>query len=150
MYTVDELYKMMNEGKSAEELAQAFTDALNGAMDRRREEENAQQALQEQKIEKTWDIIEDILMYLEDYYPELEVKWEPTEEDVKAFIAAMDNVMNSERFKRELAVLRAMQQIVDQPTVKVTQKIASNDEDKNKKILNIDDIFGEFFAKNGL
>ena len=92
MYTPEELLKMIENGTSAETLAQTFTDALNGALDlqnkKKEEAEAAKKKEEETKRRETEEIaalvsiIDNVITYTNKFYPSLEslIKAEFTEE----------------------------------------------------------------------
>lgn len=92
MYTSEELLKMIENGTSAETLAQTFTDALNAALDlqnkkkeeaelaRKKEEEAKRRTAEE--LSSLTSIIDDVIAHICEFYPSLEplIKAELTEE----------------------------------------------------------------------
>lgn len=75
MYSVNDILSLLEKGEKPETIAQNFTDILNAAIDqKKKDEEEAKQKLQETKKRELQTILDEIQMWFKTYYPELEIE----------------------------------------------------------------------------
>lgn len=90
MYSVENIMSLLHEGMTAEEIAKSFTEALNKAVQEKKE-------IDTRKYQKHADmksLLEDVLIYINTYHPNVlpEVK-EVDDDDVDELIKAFDDVV---------------------------------------------------------
>ena len=90
MYNVENIMSLLNEGMTAEEIAKSFTEALNKAVQEKKETDTRKY----QKHADMKSLLEDVLIYINTYHPNVlpEVK-EVDDEDVDELIKAFDDVV---------------------------------------------------------
>ena len=90
MYNAETIMSLLNEGMTAEEIAKSFTEALNKAVQEKKENDTRKH----QKHADMKSLLEDVLIYINTYHPNVlpEVK-EVDDEDVDELIKAFDDVV---------------------------------------------------------
>ena len=92
MYNMNDILAQLQGGQSADQIAKSFTDALNAAIQKQNEQSVAN-ARRQAKISDMADLIEDLVDFISEYYPEVlpeDVDLEITEEDVAGLIDELD------------------------------------------------------------
>lgn len=92
MYSVNDILSLLEKGEKPEVIAQNFTDILNAAIDQKKKddekaakkkaEEEAKQKLQETKKRELQTILDEIQIWFQTYYPELEIQTSLKAEEV--------------------------------------------------------------------
>ena len=83
MYSVNDILSLLNKGEKPETIAQNFTDILNAAIDqKKKDDEEAKQKLQETKKRELQTILDEIKMWCQTYYPELNIQCSLKAEEV--------------------------------------------------------------------
>ena len=83
MYSVNDILSLLNEGEKPETIAQNFTDILNAAIDqKKKDDEEAKHKLQETKKRELQTILDEIKMWCQTYYPELNIQCSLKAEEV--------------------------------------------------------------------
>lgn len=156
MYNMTDILAQLQGGQSADAIAQAFTDALNAAIQEQTKQSEAA-ATRADKINRLGDILEEILMFVEDFYPGVipeDAEIEITDEDVGMLIDELDEaVPQLIELATALADLEAIMSKKSEPKIqpvgetKITIKkpvtfAASN--------VDFGDAIGQFFKQNGL
>ena len=93
MYNVNDILARLQNGESADAIAQSFADALNGAIQKQQEEKAAVAKRHEEKVAALTDIIDDVIDFIEEFYPEMipeGMDFEFSAEDVESAIKALD------------------------------------------------------------
>ena len=91
MVKQEEIFKMLQEGADAGELAQQFADALNAAIAEKNAADAKKNAQATQKAAKMQAIINEIFNFIDEYYPDMKVPKEVREElTAESVIDAMD------------------------------------------------------------
>ena len=91
MVKQEEIFKMLQEGADAGELAQQFADALNAAIAEKNAADAKKNAQVAQKVAKMQAIIDETFDFIDEYYPDFKVPAEMREEfTAEAVIDAMD------------------------------------------------------------
>lgn len=91
MVKQEEIFKMLQEGADAGELAQQFADALNAAIAEKNAEDAKKNAQATQKVAKMQAIINESFDFIDEYYPDMKVPKEMREEiTAETVIDAMD------------------------------------------------------------
>lgn len=80
MVKQEEIFKMLQEGADAGELAQQFADALNAAIAEKNAADAKKNAQATQKVAKMQAIINEIFDFIDEYYPDMKVPKEMREE----------------------------------------------------------------------
>lgn len=91
MVKQEEIFKMLQEGADAGELAQQFADALNAAIAEKNAADAKKNAQATQKAAKMQAIINEIFNFIDEYYPDMKVPKEVREEvTAESVIDVMD------------------------------------------------------------
>lgn len=96
MYNVNDILARLQNGESADAIAQSFADALNGAIQKQQEEKAIAAQRHEDKVAALTDIIDDVIDFIEEFYPEMipaGMDFEFDAEDVESVIKALDDSM---------------------------------------------------------
>jgi hypothetical protein len=96
MYNVNDILARLQNGESADAIAQSFADALNGALQKQQEEKAAMAKRHEDKVAALTDIIDDVIDFIEEFYPEMipeGMDFEFSAEDAEDVIKALDDSM---------------------------------------------------------
>ena len=123
MYNAETMMSLLNEGMTAEEIAKSFTEALNKAVQEKKENDTRKH----QKHADMKSLLEDVLIYINTYHPNVlpEVK-EVDDEDVDELIKAFDDVVPQLEtladMVKELPAVRKIK-IKTAPSVKVADDI---------------------------
>ena len=123
MYNAETIMSLLNEGMTAEEIAKSFTEALNKAVQEKKENDTRKY----QKHADMKSLLEDVLIYINTYHPNVlpEVK-EIEDEDVDELIKAFDDVVPQLEtladMVKELPAVRKVK-IKTAPSVKVADDI---------------------------
>ena len=123
MYNAETIMSLLNEGMTAEEIAKSFTEALNKAVQEKKENDTRKY----QKHADMKSLLEDVLIYINTYHPNVlpEVK-EVDDEDVDELIKAFDDVVPQLEtladMVKELPAVRKVK-IKTAPSVKVADDI---------------------------
>lgn len=95
MYNVEDILAQLQNGQTPDSIAKSFTDSLNAAIQKQKENE-AKNADRAKKIAHLTAIFEDIVDFIEEYYPDLilaDMDMDINESDVEALIAEFDNIV---------------------------------------------------------
>ena len=95
MYNMNDILAQLQGGQSADQIAKAFTDALNAALQKQNEQDMAN-ARRQAKINDMAALIESIVDFIGEYYPELlpeDVDLEITEADIAVLIDELDTAV---------------------------------------------------------
>ena len=96
MYNVNDILARLQNGESADAIAQSFADALNGALQKQQEEKAAMAKRHEDKVAALTDIIDYVIDFIEEFYPEMipeGMDFEFSAEDIEGAIQALDESM---------------------------------------------------------
>ena len=75
MYSVNDILSLLNKGEKPETIAQNFTDILNAAIDqKKKDDEEANKKLQETKKRELQTILDEMRIWFQTYYPELNIQ----------------------------------------------------------------------------
>ena len=134
MYNSTDILKMLNEGKTVDEIAKSFTNALNEAQ-KKKEEESKACLRRKTQIKDMEEILDSIISYITKYYPNLPV------EELKEALDAEEIVDSMEELVKEFKNLsKTLESLTSTPAAK-TKKTAPSS-------YPID--FDAFFKKYGL
>lgn len=104
MYDSKDILALLQEGQKAEDIAQAFADALNNAIDEKgkldkeaAEARKAAEQTKKNKIYKVCNIVDDILMFIKEYYPDVAPKSVAGIIDPEKIVNAMDEAYEEVR-----------------------------------------------------
>ena len=92
MYNINDILAQLQGGKSADEIAKSFTDTLNAAIQKQKEQSKAEER-RKAKISDMTNLIEEIVDFLNEYYPEVmpkDVDLDITEAEVAELIDELD------------------------------------------------------------
>ena len=127
---------MLQNGESADTIAQSFADTLNAALQKKQEEEEKQEkakaAVRANKIADLTDIMDYILDFIDEYYPELAagLDMEIDAADIEAVVDELD---------------RTVPQVVS-----LTNSLKSIKATPSPIAKDFNSIMGDFFKKNNL
>ena len=113
MYNVNDILARLQNGESADAIAQSFADALNGAIQKQQEEKAKRH---EDKVAALTDIIDDVINFIEEFYPDMipnGVDLEFNAEDVEGVIEALDDSIP--KFKELGAALAELEALTKKP-----------------------------------
>ena len=116
MFKVEDILARLQNGESADAIAQSFADALNGAIQKQQEEKAAAAQRHEDKVAVLTDIIDDVIGFIEEFYPEMipeGVNLEFSAEDVEGVIKALDDSMP--KFAELNAALSSLEALTKKP-----------------------------------
>ena len=121
MYDVNDILARLQNGENADEIAQEFADALNGAIQKRNEEKAAADRKAD-KVATLTCILDDIIEFVEEFYPELIVDEdiEVTPEDVENIIEVLD--VYAPKFKELNAALAHLEPLPSKPSTPSPKK----------------------------
>lgn len=92
MYNMNDILAQLQGGQSAEEIAKSFTDALNAAI----QKQNEADARRKAKISDMANLIDDIIDFIREYYPEVlpeDADLDISEDDVAELIDQLDTAI---------------------------------------------------------
>ena len=115
MYDVNDILARLQNGENADAIAQEFADALNGAIQKRNEEKAAADR-QADKVAALTYILEDIIEFVTEFYPELIVDedLEVTPEEIEHVIEVLD--VYAPKFKELNAALAHLEPLPSKPS----------------------------------
>jgi hypothetical protein len=93
----NDIIEMLRQGRSADDLAREFADALNSANKTFQEEEEAKAKTEHSKeiqIADTMELLDDVSWYLNKYYPALSSEKMATRDDAETTIAVLETFAN--------------------------------------------------------
>ena len=107
MVKQEEIFKMLQEGADAGELAQQFADALNAAIAEKNAADAKKNAQATQKAAKMQAIVNEIFNFIDEYYPDMKVPKEVREEvTAESVIDAMDQA--AEEIKQLVSLTKTL------------------------------------------
>ena len=92
MYNMNDILAQLQSGQSAEEIAKSFTDALNAAI----QKQNEATARRKAKISDMANLIDDIVDFIREYYPEIlpeDADLDITDDEVAELIDELDTAI---------------------------------------------------------
>lgn len=116
MYNVNDILARLQNGESADAIAQSFADALNGAIQKQQEEKAAEAKRREDKVAALTDIIDDVIDFIEEFYPDMipnGTNLEISAEDVEGIVEALDDSIP--KFKELGAALAELESLTKKP-----------------------------------
>ena len=116
MYNVNDILARLQNGESADAIAQSFADALNGAIQKQQEEKAMAAQRHEDKVAALTNIIDDVIDFIEEFYPEMipaGMDFEFSAEDIEDVIKALDDSMP--KFVELNAALSDLQALTKKP-----------------------------------
>ena len=147
MYNINDILAQLQGGKSADEIAKSFTDTLNAAIQKQKEQSKAEER-RKAKISDMTNLIEDVFDFISEYYPEVmpkDVDLDITEADVAELIDELDATIPQ---------LASAFKDFEELTVKSVSKMEPIGTTKKRPDAKSDFSFGdameEFFKQNGL
>ena len=145
MYNVEDILAMLQNGESADSIAQTFADTLNAAIQKKKEAEDKQKQakiaaeLRENKVSDLTDILDYILDFIDRYYPELaaDLDMEISAEEVEGIVDELDRTVS-----QIVSLTNSLKSIKATPSP-IVMKTTPCAKDFNS-------IMGDFFKKNNL
>ena len=95
MYNINDILAQLQSGQSADEIAKSFTDTLNAAIQKQKEQSKADER-RKAKICDMTNLIEDIIDFISEYYPEVmpkDMDLDITEAEVAELIDELDSTI---------------------------------------------------------
>lgn len=152
MYNVNDILARLQNGESADAIAQSFADALNGALQKQQEEKAAAAQRHEDKVAALTSIIDDVIDFIEEFYPEMipeGMDFEFSAEDAEDVIKALDDSMP--QFIELNAALSDLQALTKKPEAdRVVAKINPNPKPATFTAAVNGDAISNFLKANGL
>ena len=143
MYNVNDILAMLQNGESADTIAQNFADTLNAAIQKKKEAEEMQkqaaEAIRANKISDLADIMDYIFDFIEEYYPELaaDLDMGVDKAEVEAIVDELDRTV-----PQIVSLSNSLKSIKTAPSP-IVVKTTPCAKDFNS-------IMGDFFKKNNL
>ena len=159
MYNMNDILAQLQGGQSADQIAQAFTDALNAAIQKQNEQSEAN-ARRQAKISDMADLIEGLVDFIDKYYPELlpeDMDLEITDEDAAQLIDELDAAVP--QLVQLTSALKGLEELTAKPvsrvepigTAKMTVKRpGAKPVTFEAKEVSFGDAMEKFFRQNGL
>ena len=135
---MNDILTRLQNGESADAIAQSFADALNGAIQKQQEEKAAAAQRHEDKVAALTHIVNCVGDFIEEFYPEIMTKEVETlrlftTEDIENFIKAFDEAVP--RFKRLNAAMVELEDFLKPPSLTENRLGLSINEDNIVKLL---------------
>lgn len=159
MYNMNDILAQLQGGQSADQIAKSFTDALNAAIQKQNEQSEAT-ARRKAKISDMADLIEDIVNFIDEYYPELlpeDMDLEITEDEVAELIDELDAAVP--QLVQLTSALKGLEELAAKPvsklepigTAKMTiKRPGAEPVTFEAKDVSFGDAMEKFFRQNGL
>lgn len=159
MYNMNDILAQLQGGQSADQIAKSFTDALNAAI-QKQNEQSAAASRRKAKIADMADLIEDIVDFISEYYPEVlpeDMDLEITEADVAELIDELDAAIP--QLVQLTAALKGLEELTAKPvsklepigTAKMTiKRPGAEPVTFEAKDVSFGDAMEKFFRQNGL
>ena len=159
MYNMNDILAQLQGGQSADQIAKSFTDALNAAIQKQNEQSVAN-ARRQAKISDMADLIEDIVDFISEYYPEIlpeDVDLEITEADIAELIDELDAAIP--QLVQLTSALKGLEELTTKPasrvepigTAKMTiKRPGAEPVTFEAKEVSFGDAMEKFFRQNGL
>lgn len=159
MYNMNDILAQLQGGQSADQIAKSFTDALNAAIQKQNEQSEAD-ARRKAKISDMADLIEDIVDFISEYYPEVlpeDMDLEITETDVAELIDELDAAIP--QLVQLTSALKGLEELAAKPvsklepigTAKMTiKRPGAEPVTFEAKDVSFGDAMEKFFRQNGL
>lgn len=141
MYNMNDILTLLQSGQSADQIAKSFTDALNAAIQKQKEE-NAAASRRKAKIAGMTNLIEYIIDFIREYYPDVlseDTDLEISEDDVAELIDELDATIPQLVF-----TLKSLEDLKELAPIGITKKRP------RAEPVNFDDTIEQFFKQNGL
>lgn len=159
MYNMNDILAQLQGGQSADQIAKSFTDALNAAIQKQNEQSEAT-ARRKAKISDMADLIEDIVDFISEYYPEIlpeDMDLEITEDEVAELIDELDAAVP--QLVQLTSALKGLEELAAKPvsklepigTAKMTiKRPGAEPVTFEAKDVSFGDAMEKFFRQNGL
>lgn len=152
MYNVNDILARLQNGESADAIAQSFADALNGAIQKQQEEQAAATKRHEDKVAALTNIIDAVIDFIEEFYPEMipeGMDLSFSAEEVESAIKALDDSMP--QFIELNAALSSLEALTKKPKADpVVTKINPNPKPATFTASVGGDAITNFLKANGL
>jgi hypothetical protein len=141
MFRQEDILKKLQEGAEASAIANEFANALNAAIAQKNAEDAAKNAYAAEKVARMQEIVNAVVDFVQDYYPEFNVP-----EDVKDAVTAEGIIASMEDAKKDIMRIQGFVKsnkniFGDVPVVKVKKTAAP---------VAKADAIAEFLKANGL
>lgn len=116
MYNINDILARLQNGESADAIAQSFADALNGAIQKQQEEKAAMAKRHEDKVAALTDLVDAVINFIEEFYPEMipdGMDLEFSAEEIEDVIKALDDSMP--KFVELNAALSSLEALTKKP-----------------------------------
>ena len=159
MYNMNDILAQLQGGQSADQIAKSFTDALNAAIQKQNEQSEANMR-HKAKISDMADLIEDIVDFISEYYPEVlpeDMDLEITEDEVAELIDELDAAIP--QLVQLTSALKGLEELTAKPTshmepigtAKMTiKRPGAEPVTFEAKEVSFGDAMEKFFRQNGL
>lgn len=142
MYNINDILAQLQSGKSADEIAKSFTDALNAAIQKQKEQSKAD-ARRKAKISDMTNLAEAIIDFISEYYSEVipkDMDLDITEADVAELIDELDTAI-----PQLVSAFKDFEELIG-----TTKKHPTTKKSPEAKDFSFGDAMEEFFKQNGL
>jgi hypothetical protein len=159
MFNMNDILTQLQGGQSVDEIAKSFTDALNAAIQKQNEQSEAN-ARRRAKINDMAALIETIVDFVHEYYPEVlpeDVDLEITEAEIAELIDELDAAVP--QLVQLTSALKGLEELTAKPasraepigTAKMTiKRPGAKPVTFEAKDLSFGDAMEKFFKQNGL
>ena len=144
MYNINDILAQLQGGKSADEIAKSFTDTLNAAIQKQKEQSERRKA----KISDMTDLIEEIVDFLNEYYPEVmpkDVDLDITEAEVAELIDELDTTI-----PQLVSAFKDLEKLTVEPIGTTKKRPGVKSVTFEAKDCFFGDAMEKFFKQNGL
>lgn len=141
MYNINDILAQLQSGQSADEIAKSFTDALNAAIQKQKEQNRADER-RKAKICDMTNLAEAIIDFISEYYSEVmpkDMDLDITEADVAELIDELDATI-----PQLVSTFKDFEELTVKP-IGTTKKSSGVKSD-----FSFGDAMEEFFKQNGL
>ena len=147
MYNINDILAQLQSGQSADEIAKSFTDALNAAIQKQNEQTKAD-ARRKAKISDMTCLIEDVIDFISEYYPEVmpkDMDLDITEADVAELIDELDTTI-----PQLASVFKGFEELTVKPIGTTKKHPGAKSVTFKAEDFSFGDAMEKFFKQNGL
>ena len=147
MYNINDILAQLQSGQSADEIAKSFTDALNAAIQKQKEQTKADER-RKAKICDMTNLMEAIIDFIDEYYHEVmpkDMDLDITEADAVELIDELDTAI-----PQLVSAFKGFEELTVKPASHVEPIGTTKKRPGAKSDFSFGDAMEEFFKQNGL
>ena len=147
MYNINDILAQLQSGQSADEIAKSFTDALNAAIQKQKEQNKAEER-RKAKICDMTNLAEAIIDFISEYYSEVmpkDMDLDITEADVAELIDELDVAI-----PQLVSAFKDFEELTVKPIGTAKKRPNVESVTFKAKDFSFGDAMEEFFKQNGL